>query len=184
MIRVEISIHGGLNEINISEGCRLDNVKIIIRGDCNEILIHKGVKFNRGSELWFEDKNCSIEIGQNTTFENVHLAVTEPDSKIIIGPVCMFAYDIDVRTGDSHSIIDLETNKRINYAKSVIIGTHVWVASHCSILKGVNLPNNTIVASRSLVSKTFDKEGIIKGGSPAKIIKENFTWKRERIYEK
>ena len=48
----------------------------------------------------------------------------------------MFAYDIDVRTGDSHSIIDARRRSRINPAADVEIGRHVWVASHVSILKG------------------------------------------------
>ena len=36
---------------------------------------------------------------------DVHIAVTEPGSKVQIGKECMFANDIDIRTGDSHSIL-------------------------------------------------------------------------------
>jgi acetyltransferase-like isoleucine patch superfamily enzyme len=126
-----------------------------------------------------------IEIKSNCTFEkDVHIAATEPNSVITIGADCMFAYDIDVRTGDSHSILDAQTGKRINYAKNVIIGDHVWVASHCSILKGAELKKNSIVATRSVVTKAFDKEGIVVAGSPAVVVKENITWSRKRIYDK
>lgn len=93
----------------------------------------------------------------------------------------MFANYIDLRTGDSHSIIDIVANKRINYAQNIEIGNHVWVASHVSILKGVNILSNSIVATRSVVTKKFYKENILIGGIPANIIKENITWNRNRI---
>lgn len=95
----------------------------------------------------------------------------------------MFAYDIDLRTGDSHSIIDSATMKRINYAKNIEIEDHVWIASHVSILKGVKILRNSVIATRSVVTKSFNKEGVIIGGAPAKILKENVTWSRKRIYE-
>ncbi|MGS0525300.1 hypothetical protein ACU8V7_09025 [Zobellia nedashkovskayae] len=85
---------------------------------------------------------------KNSTFEDTHLAVTEPSSKVTIGVDCMFANTIDIRTGDSHSIIDIKSNKRINYAKNIIIGNHVWVGAHSSILKGATIADNSIVATR------------------------------------
>ncbi len=97
--------------------------------------------------------------------------------------IAFFSYDVDLRTGDSHSIINLNTNKRINYAKDVTVGNHVWVASHVSILKGVAIPSNSIIATRSLVTKSFNQEYVLIAGSPAEIRKENITWKKERIYE-
>jgi len=158
-------------------------VIIFISGNHNQIHLSKEVKFNRGGELWIEDENCELYIGMNSTFEDAHIAVTEPNTKIVIGVDCMFANNIDVRTGDSHSIIDAKTNKRINHAKNVIIGDHVWVGAHCSILKGVTLAKNSIVATRSVVTKAFEQEGVLLAGIPAKIVKQDITWDRQRIYE-
>ena len=42
--------------------------------------------------------------------------------------------------------------------------------------KGVNLPNNTIIASNSLVNKKFNEENLLIGGCPAKIIRKNAFW--------
>ena len=174
-------IVGNNNEIEINALAILNNVTFYIRGDNNKINIGERVKFIRGGTLWIEDYECEASIGKQTTFEDVHIAVTEPKSKITIGEDCMFAYDIDLRTGDSHSIIDSVTNERINYAQNIVIGNHVWIASHVSILKGVCLLDNTIVATRSVVTKSFDENNIIIGGVPAKKIKENINWDRRRI---
>lgn len=177
----EIHIEGNNNEIEIGDCTRFNNTRFYIKGSSNKIKIHNEVVFSRGGEFWIEDTQCLIEIGEGSSFEDVHLAATENGSKIIIGKQCMFAYDIDLRTGDSHSIISTETNQRINYAKDIAIGDHVWIASHCSILKGVSIAENSVVATRSVVTKSFSAKGVIIGGSPAKIIKENINWDRARL---
>lgn len=176
-------IIGDNNEIIIGDSCIFYNTTLFIRGSNNKIQISNGVRFNRGGSIWIEDDECSLFIGSDTTFEDTHIAVTEPKSIIIIGNDCMFANDIDVRTGDSHSIISTVTNERINYAQNISIGNHVWIASHVSILKGVSIPDNSIVATRSVVTKAFNVQNTLIGGVPAKVLKENINWLRERLYK-
>ena len=177
----KIDIVGHSNQISIEAESLLNNVLIFIRGNHNRITVSKEVKFNRGGELWIEDEHCILFIGKNSTFEDTHIAVTEPNSKVTIGNDCMFANDIDVRTGDSHSILDARSNERINQAKNVTIADHVWVGAHTSILKGSILTKNTIVATRSVVTKPFEEEGVLIAGIPAKVIRQNITWDRQRI---
>jgi acetyltransferase-like isoleucine patch superfamily enzyme len=127
--------------------------------------------------------DVSLTIGENSTFEDVHFALTESGSRIDIGQDCMFANDIDVRTGDSHSILSQESGKRINYAENVIIGNHVWIAAHSIILKGARIAENSIVGTGSVVTRKFDKPGIIIAGNPAIQLKDGVTWSRERVYD-
>ncbi|MFS4491352.1 acyltransferase [Maribacter sp. 2308TA10-17] len=178
----KIDVVGNSNQITIESESLLNNVIIFIRGNNNQITISKEVKFNRSGELWIEDDFCELYIGENSTFEETHIAVTEPNSKITIGIDCMFANDIDIRTGDSHSIIDTKSNKRINHAQDVVIADHVWVGAHTSILKGSGLATNSIVATRSVVTKRFEEQGVLIAGIPAKVIKQDITWDRKRIY--
>ena len=183
LLTCSFDIVGNNNSIEIQEGCILNNVLFFIRGDNNKIKIGQRVKFIRGGSIWIEDYGCEAIIGDSTTFEDIHLAVTEPNSKIHIGKDCMFAYNIDIRTGDSHSIIDSISKKRINNAQDVFIGNHVWIASHVTILKGVHIPDNSVVATRAVVTKSFTEKNILIAGMPAKKLKENIDWERERIYE-
>ena len=180
----KIVISGNNNEVIVKEATYFKNVEFHIYGSNNRIVIAKGVSFNKAGSMWIEDDHCEIAIGEQTSIEDTSIAVTEPYSKVTIGNNCLFAYDIDIRTGDSHSIIDATTNKRINYAKNISIGNHVWLASHISILKGANIASNSIVATRSLVTKSFDKESVLIGGSPASVLKENINWMIERIYDR
>jgi len=183
-INVSIDIKGTNNKIIVENGCVLKNVVFFIRGDNHTVYIKEDCIFSRGSLIWFEDNNGYLEIGEKTLIEDVHFAVTEPHSKIIIGKNCLFAYEIDIRTGDSHSIIDKSSNKRINYAKDITIGDHVWLAAHCKILKGASIAKNCVIGTSSVVSKPIDIENSISAGNPAVIVKNNIDWRIERIYDK
>lgn len=184
LINVNIDIKGNNNSITIADESVLRDVKFFIRRNNHTVNINRNCRFSRGSLIWFEDNNGYLEIGENTLIEDIHLAITEPYSKIIIGKNCMFAYEIDIRTGDSHSIIDNTSKKRINYAKNITIGDHVWIAAHSKILKGVSIANNSIIATSAVVTKTIKDENSISAGNPAVIVKRNIDWKVERIYEK
>ncbi len=180
----KFEIWGNNNRIVIGANCLFNNVTFHLEGDNHQIEIGDNVDFNIAGSIWFEDEYGTLTIGSESTFENVHLAVTEPNSTLAIGRDCMFSYDIDVRTGDSHSVIYEEENKRTNYAQNISFGEHVWVASHCVILKGACVGSNSIVGTRSVVTKRFPNEGIVVAGNPAKIIKKGINWKRERVYDK
>jgi acetyltransferase-like isoleucine patch superfamily enzyme len=47
--------------------------------------------------------------------------------------------------GDSHSILNLETGKRVNWAKDIQIGRHVWLGAKTKILGGAEIGENAII---------------------------------------
>ncbi|MBC8767869.1 acyltransferase [Arenibacter sp. BSSL-BM3] len=180
-INVKYDIIGNHNHIIIKHGAIMSNITIFIRGDHHQLIIGENVQFSGGS-VWFEDEHCTIEIGNGTTIESAHLAITEPNKKITIGEDCMFSSNIEFRTGDSHSILDNVTKKRINYAQNIKVGNHVWIGAHSIILKGIEIGDNSIIGTSSLVTKNIPSN-VIAGGLPAKVLKNNIDWVRERIYE-
>lgn len=174
-------INGSNNCVIIDAGCYLDNVVIHMIGNNNTIRFGKNVHIGPGCSFWTEGNNCKISIGENTTFtQMVHFNAQEDNSEIICGKDCMFSNTIIVRTSDSHAIIDTETHKRINPAKNVIIGDHVWIAPSTTIMKGANIGANTIIGSHTLVTKNIPSN-VLAVGMPAKIVKEDITWSREDI---
>ena len=181
LLKVRYDVVGDNNLIEIGRGSVLSNMTIFIRGN-NHILKIAENCYYKGGSVWFEDNNCQIVIGQKTTIESAHLAVTEPNSKIIIGEDCMFSGEIEFRTGDSHSIIDNETKKRINMAQNIEVSNHVWIGARSTILKGVNIGHNSIIGTNSIVTKNIQSHSVA-AGIPARVIKNNIDWVRERIYE-
>ena len=166
------------NNIIIGNNVRLKNCRFIFYGSNNKIIIKDNAQLENVT-FWIEDEYNEITIGKNTTFHgNCQLAACEGTS-IFIGEDCMFSHDIYIRTTDSHSII--KDNKRINIAKNVTIGNHVWIGMQCLILKGADIPDGCIIGARSIVSSSEMESNCIYAGQPAKLINKDIIWKRERF---
>lgn len=58
-----------------------------------------------------------------------------------------------------------------NFPAPIHIGKKVWIGSHVTILPGVTIGDNAIVAAGAVVSKDVPANTVV-GGVPAKIIKE------------
>ena len=74
--------------------------------------------------------------------------------------------------------IDAEVRRHNNnvknaLAKAVTIGENVWVASNCTILKGVSIGDNAIVGACSVVTKNVFADTMV-AGNPAKEIRKLF----------
>ncbi len=179
LTNVTLDVIGDDNQIIIGGSSVLNNVTFRIRGCGHRIEFGRDCRVSRAAVVWFEDDGCTLQVGSGTTMVEVHIAVTEPGSKVLIGEGCMFANDIDIRTGDSHVIVDARSGKRLNPARDVVIGGHVWIAPHVVILKGLTVGDNSVVATGSVVTKSC-QPGVILAGNPAEVIKTGIIWKRER----
>lgn len=170
-------ISGRNNVIIIGPKARLFNCKIKIIGDGNRLEIKSGSTIISNTSFWMQHGKNEIIIGHDSTIEGGHLAAIE-GTKITVGDDCMFSSDIEIRTGDSHSIINTITDKRINPSADVLIGNHVWLTAHVRVMKGAVLPDNSIVGNSAIVTNKFDKENSVYAGIPAKHIKDNINWDR------
>jgi acetyltransferase-like isoleucine patch superfamily enzyme len=92
----------------------------------------------------------------------------------------MFAYGVDLRSSDGHSILEAGTRTRLNPPADLIVEDHVWIGIQTQVLKGVRIGRDTIVAAHSVVTKSVPS-GAIVAGSPARVIREGVTWDRARI---
>ena len=181
LLNIVYDIKGNGNRITVKKGAIVSDTKIYMRGDDHHLFIDSNCKYKGGS-FYFEDHGCCIEIMEGSTVESAHIAVTEPEKKISIGKNCMLATNIEFRTGDSHSIMDAKTNKRINYAQNIEIENNVWIGANVTILKGVKIGAHSIIASGAIVTSSLPNNSIA-AGIPAKVVKSDVYWLRERIYE-
>ncbi len=174
----KFKVSGYNNIIKIHPECKLNNCLLYIKGDNCKIIIGKHCSMIN-TAFWIEDDSGIITIGGQTTIEGAHLAATEGES-IRVGEDCMFSSNIQIRNGDSHPIYDIKTDERINNAIQVIIGNHVWIGYGVTILKGSKIADNSIIATGAVVTGSFNVANSIYGGTPAKTIKENIKWERQR----
>lgn len=82
----------------------------------------------------------------------------------MIGPkTCIYAI--------GHPLDPEQRNQSVGLPAPVTIGDNVWIGGGVTILPGVSLGDNTVVAAASVVTKSFPANVLI-AGNPAKIIKE------------
>ena len=176
-----IFILGDNNQITIGKGCKLTNISFFISGNNNRIYISENCS-GIDVEFHIEQNNNEIFIGKNTTMHGrgtrtVHFALDE-GTKIVVGEDCMFSNDIQIRSSDSHSIVDLQ-GKRLNSAKDIVIGNHCWIGLRSMLLKGTEIADNTMVAGGSICTKKYNEKNVILAGNPAKVVKKNINWDRK-----
>lgn len=129
-----------------------------------------------------EDDNGSIILKRHVTVcGQTELAVIE-GTKITIGEDCLFSGNIMFRTGDSHSILDQNSGKRINPSEDITIGDHVWIGNSVKILKGVKIGDHSIVGIGAILSSgDYHSHCIIGGIGHGKILKTGIDWTPQRI---
>ena len=128
IIGIKRFVKGLNNRIIVGKNTYLNGTTFRIVGNNNTIEFGENVQIGSDCSFWAEGNNIKIYIGDFTTFtRTVHVNAQEDNSEIYIGRDCMFSNTIIIRTSDSHPIYDIE-GKRINPAKSIHIGDHVWIA--------------------------------------------------------
>lgn len=180
MLNCSVKINGCYNALIIDKNVVLNNVQIEISGNCNNLVIHDGVKFFEGGRVMLKDSNNMIEIGEKTEFVSCFFVVCDNNHKVIIGKNCMFSVNVMIRTSDQHSILN-ESNERINPAKDVIVHDRVWVGYGATILKGCVLEEDSIVGTESVVASMHVPKNSVVAGNPAKIVKQGVHWRKERL---
>jgi acetyltransferase-like isoleucine patch superfamily enzyme len=130
------------------------------------------VHFFSNHHVFFWGSGCT---SNTTTFE-----LGSDRTKIIVGQDCMFSAGIAVRTHDEHGILDLDSGAVLNVAGDVHFEPHVWVGLEASVLKGVRVGFGSVIATRAVVTRAVPRKSIV-AGVPARVIRRNIGWVRERI---
>lgn len=173
------AISGVGNNLEFGDESKLSHCVFIIKGNNNVVKVGKRCRLS-GVTFWISGDNNEIVLGDDTTVgKNTEFATLE-GTKIIVGNDCMFSHTIQLRTSDSHSIVDAHGN-RINNALDIIIGNHCWIGLDCLILKGSTLGDDSVLAARSILNKKYKETGCLIGGTPAIILKNNINWDRKRL---
>jgi len=114
-------------------------------------------------------KKQGMTIGEGC---NICSNITTPESHLVVlGENVTIAGNVEFVTHDN-SISKVLPEFTDLFGK-IIIGDNCFIGARSIIMYGVTLANNIIVASGSVVTKSFEEERIIIAGNPAKKIS---TW--------
>lgn len=116
-----------------------------------------------------------VKIGQHCLICSDVL--TRESCLIEIGDETVISTDVSFVTHDNSA--KLIFGNRGDLFGRIVIGSHCFIGERAIIMYGVSLGNNIIVASGSVVTKSFETPDIIIGGNPAKIIGSWENYKRK-----
>lgn len=124
---------------------KLGNKNAMINYYCNKGLI-LGNNCNICSELPYNEVYL-IEIGNNT----------------------VISYQVSFVTHDA-SLGALINQKYLDLYGKIKIGNNCFIGAKSTILYGVTLGDNTVVAAGAVVTKSFKEGNVVIGGNPAKVL--------------
>ena len=138
-----------------------------------EIIINSPVSFSRG--IYLEANGGKIIFGKEIKV-NTGCYFEAQDALIEIGDCTSFGWNCVVKNCDGHTI--LHNGVELDNTGDIHIGKHCWICSESSILKNGYLGDDCILAYKSILTKKIsDKNACLYAGIPAKITKENVSWK-------
>lgn len=100
---------------------------------------------------------------------NNNAVIIAESTRIYIGKDTIIGTDLTIYDSDFHNLNPLMRHSGIANSAPVEIGENVFMGSKVTILKGVKIGNNTVIACGSLVTKSIPANSLA-GGVPAKII--------------
>jgi acetyltransferase-like isoleucine patch superfamily enzyme len=176
--RVTFELDGDGHQVHIGRGARVTNTLIRMSGRGHILRIGAGVTMN-GGQFDFYDTGCEIAVGDRSMIYEAEFGVTE-GGNITVGEDCLFSTGVDLRNGDSHSILSADSRSRINPAADVVVGDRVWLGARVMLLKGATVGADSVLGAGSIVTGAVPA-GCAAVGAPARVVREGITWTKERL---
>ena len=126
-------------------------------------------------------RKCGMTIGEGThIFSNIP---AEP-YLIEIGSNSSISTNVSFVTHDASVGVFLGRDNKSDLCVRIKIGNNCFIGNNSILLYGVSLPDRTLVASGSVVTKSVTESGLILGGNPARVIGrvDDFLEKNKELF--
>ncbi|WP_308755740.1 DapH/DapD/GlmU-related protein [uncultured Bacteroides sp.] len=114
---------------------------------------------------FYTDFGKNIEVGNNV-FINA-CCHFQDHGGVTLGDGCQIGHNVVFATLN-HGLAP--EHRHTTYPAPIVLGKNVWVGSNSTILQGVTVGDNAVVAASAVVTKDVPANAIV-GGVPAKVIK-------------
>lgn len=166
------------NRLRIGAGCHFNGSnKVTFLGDGSSVELGPGT-WMAGDFSVTASNHARFQTGARCTFEALTADVHE--GEITLGNDCMVSVQVHLQQTDSHPIFDASSGERINRGKHIRIGNHVWIGYQAFLLGGCRIGDDCIVGARAVTAGSF-AAGTVIAGSPARVIRDNVTWRKDEL---
>lgn len=139
---------------------------------CGNIILNGKVSLGSGSRICVAS-GATLKFGNNFSMTGNSSIVCQKE--IPFGNDCLLSWEILVMDSDFHKILNTQ-GKIINAPSPIRIGNHVWIGCRSTVLKGVQIPDNTVIAAGAVITRPLPDEHSVYGGNNLKL-KSDIDWK-------
>lgn len=124
---------------------------------------------------FYTDFGKNIHIGKNVFINSG--CCFQDQGGIFLGDGCLIGHQVVIATLNH----DLDPKKRGGmYPAPVVLGKNVWVGAHATILAGVTIGDDSVIAAGAVVTKNVPA-GVVACGVPARVIRQLDGTRRETL---
>ncbi|MBE6498678.1 MAG: acyltransferase [Methanobrevibacter sp.] len=174
MTNSQINFTGKNNILICEEGVHLWNSRIDFNLD-NSVLYLSQSCYDYSVNIALH-KNNTCFIGKNNFFNGRTTFVLSEAKNIVLGDNCFISYNVVFRTSDGHCIYHADKKDRLNYARSIYVGDHVWFGQNAMVFKGSKIGSGAIIGAGSVVSNKTVRSNTTEAGAPLRLIHEDTFW--------
>lgn len=125
-------------------------------------------------------QDSAVIIGADVTSTGSCVVSAVEGSTVEFGDDVMIASQNQVRADDGHPIFDVRSGKRVNPAKNIRIGNHVWLAGGAVALGGADIGDGSVIGFGSLVNGRLPNN-CVAVGTPARVVRRDIAWERPHL---
>lgn len=137
-----------------------------VRGMLSELLGYEVPQSLRVFPPFYADFGKNITVGEGV-FINA-CCHFQDHGGVTIGDGCQIGHNVVFATLN-HGLAP--EKRKSTYPAPIVLGKNVWIGSNATILQGVTIGDNSVVAAGAVVTKDVATNTVV-GGVPAKFIKK------------
>jgi acetyltransferase-like isoleucine patch superfamily enzyme len=176
---IGITFAGSNNTLVVSDDARLG--KFVVQFDCSNGYFEIGAsRLGQFSTFSRVGEDSKIVVGNDVSTTGLCVISAVEGTEVTIGNDSMLAMENEIRADDGHPIFDVSTGKRVNPAKSITLGDHVWLAKRAVVLGGASMGSGSVLGFGSILTGSVPNNSVA-AGVPARVIRKNVAWERPHL---
>ena len=147
----------------------LDKAKFTFNGNNSIVYLSSAMNSKYSFNLLIYNESTFFIGREGNMSSPININIQE-NQNVIIGAEATISSGVNIRTADIYPIYDNQTKERINFAKSVFIGDHVWLGHLAYISRGAQIGSGAIIENNSFVPHNVRiPSNSIAVGNPVKL---------------
>lgn len=173
MNKSQITFKGDNNVLYCEGNVKLNNARFTFNGNNSIVYLSSAMNSQYSFNLVIYNDSTFFIGREGNMSSPININIQE-NQNVIIGAGVTISSGVNIRTADIYPIYDNKSKQRINFAKSVFIGDHVWIGHLAYISRGVKVGSGAIIENNSFIPHNAKvPSNSIVVGNPAKVERTN-----------